>query len=160
VQREVAQKEESQPSMYQFWGDNAQLIVLPIDSNYQYFCIIDNKEDESSIAKKGEHVFFFLDISASMNHDEKGIYCAPKSPDHAASSIKKARNLILPLTMAALKRHASVTIVPWNFKIYPAIEFSPENFLNKDSGEFVDDKEIEKEILKQTNEQVFVAKVT
>jgi predicted enzyme involved in methoxymalonyl-ACP biosynthesis len=61
--------------------------------------------------------------------------------------------------MAALKRHASVTIIPWNYKIYPVINFSPDMFLDKDSGEFVDDKEIEKEITKQTSEQVFVAKV-
>jgi hypothetical protein len=60
-----------QQSMYHFYSETAQLLVLPIDAAYQYFCIVDNKEDESSIEKKGEHLFFFLDISASMNHDEK-----------------------------------------------------------------------------------------
>src|SRR5690349_3456040 len=102
----------------------------------------------------GEHVIFCLDISASMNHDEKRIYCAPKSPDHAgnsffrifsefsASSIKKARELIPALTMAALKRGASVTVVVWNYKIYPAIEFTPEMYTDKESGEFIDDKKV------------------
>lgn len=51
------------------------------------------------------------DISASMNHDAKGTFMAPNSPDHAASSLKKARGVIPPLVVAALKRGADVTIV-------------------------------------------------
>lgn len=155
----MQKQNEVQQTMYHIYNEQAQLLILPIESNYQYFCIIDKQEDEVSIEKKGEQLLFFLDISASMNHDEKGMYCAPKSPDHIASSIKKARNLILPLTMAALKRQASVTIIPWNYKIYPAIEFNPDSFIDKESGEFIKDQDMENEIKKQTSESVFVAKV-
>ena len=60
--------------MVQLWGDQSQLLVLPIDSKLYYYCTVDTKEDENSIEKKGEHLLFFLDISASMNHDEKVIF--------------------------------------------------------------------------------------
>jgi hypothetical protein len=79
--------------------------------------------------KASDHLLFLLDISASMNHDEKGTYQAPKSPDHPgksetaefdeltlqkASSIKKARELLVPLVLGALKRNSAVTVVLWN----------------------------------------------
>lgn len=44
--------------------------------------------------------------------------------------------------MAALKRGASVTVVVWNYKIYPAIEFTPEMYTDKESGDFIDDKKV------------------
>lgn len=143
---------------YHLWGEDAQILILPLEEKFHFFYISNLKEDDDSVKKKGEHVLFCLDISASMNHDEKRRYCPPKSPDHPASSIKKARNLILPLTMAAVKRQASVTILVWNFKIYPAIEFTPEMFIDQESGEFIGDNLIEEEIKKKTGESVFLAK--
>ena len=38
---------------------------------------------------------------------------------------------------------ASVTIVVWNYKIYPAIEFTPEQFVDQETGEFIEDSKME-----------------
>jgi hypothetical protein len=132
----------SSADYYHLWGKDAQLLVLPLGDKLHYYCYVDMKDDEDS-NKKGEHVIFCLDISASMNHDEKGMYCPPKSPDHPASSIKKARELIPALAMAAIKRQASVSIVVWNHKVNPSIEFTPAMFLQPDSQELVDDKQMD-----------------
>eukprot|EP01114_Cavostelium_apophysatum_P012208 TRINITY_DN270_c0_g1_i4.p1 TRINITY_DN270_c0_g1~~TRINITY_DN270_c0_g1_i4.p1 ORF type:complete len:1841 (+),score=636.84 TRINITY_DN270_c0_g1_i4:878-6400(+) len=159
--KEQAIKEEDRAlleSSFHLWGKDAQLLILPLDRQIHYFCYYDMKEDEASIMKKGEHLIYCLDISASMNHDSKGVYVAPGSDDHPDSSIKKARALIVPLCMAALKRQASVSVYPWNYKVSAPIEFTADQYIDKASGEFIDDKEIEKDIRERTSEKAFVAK--
>lgn len=145
---------------YHLWNADAQILFVPLNDKLHFYCSMELGEGISAaIAEKtGEHVLFYLDISASMNHDEKRVYCAPKSRDHPASSIKKARNLIAPLTLTTLKRNGTVTIVVWNFKILPPIEFKPEDFTKQDeSGELLEDEAILTEIRKRTSEDVFVA---
>eukprot|EP01119_Soliformovum_irregulare_P021104 TRINITY_DN6967_c0_g1_i1.p1 TRINITY_DN6967_c0_g1~~TRINITY_DN6967_c0_g1_i1.p1 ORF type:complete len:1824 (-),score=734.75 TRINITY_DN6967_c0_g1_i1:21-5492(-) len=140
------------------WSDDAQILIIPNQNRLNYFCMVDLNEDEAAIERKGEHLFFFLDISASMNHDAKGSYQAPKSKDHPDSSIKKARDLIPILGLAAIKRQASVTIVPWNYKIGVAIDFTPDQFMDPVTNEMKDDKSIQDELTKKTSDEVFVAK--
>jgi hypothetical protein len=114
-------------TMHHLWNDTAQLLVLPVNNKYHFFCSVESSPTEATL-EKGEHLVFCLDVSASMNHDAKGAYSAPKSLDHPASSIKKARDLIPLLTLPALKRNISVTIFIWNYKIQNVIEFTPLAF--------------------------------
>jgi hypothetical protein len=63
-------------------ADNeASVMLLPLGATtHVYSELFTGDESEGD-----ECVIFALDISASMNHDEKGTYLAPKSADHAAS---------------------------------------------------------------------------
>ncbi|KAH3765923.1 elongation factor 1-alpha [Pelomyxa schiedti] len=104
-----------------------------------------------------EHVLFYLDVSASMNHDANGIYQAPGSPDHGASSIKKARELIPPLCLSTLKRGGYVTIVTWSAAVNTVVEFTPDQFTDTETGQLIDDSELLSQIRNRTSEAVFKA---
>eukprot|EP01105_Mastigella_eilhardi_P015820 TRINITY_DN3621_c0_g1_i2.p1 TRINITY_DN3621_c0_g1~~TRINITY_DN3621_c0_g1_i2.p1 ORF type:complete len:1898 (+),score=453.80 TRINITY_DN3621_c0_g1_i2:680-5695(+) len=147
--------------MHHLWGDGVQLLVLPVDHQHNFFCIVENDakdEGDSEKVQAGEHVAIYLDVSASMNHDEKGLYCAPNSEDHLASSIKKARNLLPPLVLAAIKRGTTVSLVPWNYKLHPAIDFTPAQFTDHETGELLDDETCLREVQRLTSDAVFRAK--
>lgn len=68
--------------MLQLWSERASVLFLPCSDSYHYFCSVE-QDDSKKNENDQEHVLFLLDISASMNHDEKGVYQAPKSEDHA-----------------------------------------------------------------------------
>ena len=80
-----------------------------------------------------------------MNHNEHGTYLAPRSRDHAASSIAKARSLIAPLVEASLRRNASVTIVPWNYKVQAEITFAGKDFVLQQNNANNADEDEEKD---------------
>jgi hypothetical protein len=102
-------------------------------------------------------VLVYLDISASMNHDERGMYQAPKSKDHPAASIKKARDSFPQIVLAALKRGNAVSIVPWNYKCLPPISFTPEMYADAESGELPADDAILADVAAKTSDSVFCA---
>ncbi|KAL6057492.1 Eukaryotic peptide chain release factor GTP-binding subunit [Balamuthia mandrillaris] len=189
--------------MHQVWCEQAQLLFVPMvaDKKLHFFSTVDLLTDDASSSMKEQqmvlrsnteeggssHVIFCLDISASMNHDEKGIYLPPKSNDHPHSSIKKARDLIPPFFMAALKNGVPVTLLVWNNVVSRPITFTPDMFYaskkngkkegekQKEGGgeeeeeeneddddmeggeEFVEDEEMERMLREKTNESVFVA---
>eukprot|EP01127_Copromyxa_protea_P014471 TRINITY_DN4037_c0_g1_i5.p1 TRINITY_DN4037_c0_g1~~TRINITY_DN4037_c0_g1_i5.p1 ORF type:complete len:1576 (-),score=392.54 TRINITY_DN4037_c0_g1_i5:89-4816(-) len=93
-----------------------------------------------------------------MNHDEKGVYCAPKSADHPASSIKKARELLLPLVLGSLKRNCAVTVVLWNARIQGAISFFPHDYIDKETNELWDTDALTADIISRTGISAFTAK--
>ena len=106
-------------------------MMLPLDGKVHLYANSEITDDDDAgshdgaVQGEGEHTIFCLDISASMNHDEKGTYVAPKSKDHPASSMKQARELIPPLALRAIKAGHEVTVVLWNYQIFNTIRFEP-----------------------------------
>eukprot|EP01125_Pyxidicula_operculata_P007847 TRINITY_DN2653_c0_g9_i1.p1 TRINITY_DN2653_c0_g9~~TRINITY_DN2653_c0_g9_i1.p1 ORF type:complete len:1829 (+),score=506.01 TRINITY_DN2653_c0_g9_i1:339-5489(+) len=158
LQASIKIQQQLSSSFIHLWNNDSQLLVLPMKDKLNFFCVSEpNDTQNSNEVEKGEHMIFCLDISSSMNHDEKGIYCAPKSPDHPSSSIKKARELIPSVFLASLKKQTPITLIVWNGKIKAAIEFLPTEFQDPETTEFYEDEKIVSEIRRRTSEQVFVA---
>ncbi|KAH3759243.1 translation elongation factor 1a [Pelomyxa schiedti] len=145
--------------MLHLWGENAQMLVVQMERKNNVFCYIEEEEgSETSANTTEEQVFFYLDISASMNHDSEGLYCAPNSTDHVDSSIKKARDLIPPLVIGAVRRGSSVTVVPWNYKLSTAIKFTAAQFTDTESGELFSEERMTEEIKNLVSDNIFKAK--
>ena len=157
---ELRKVEETADSMiYNFHSADAKVLVIPCNKKFNFFASVELNEEQNEIeADKSQFVFFCLDISASMNHNEKGEYCAPKSRDHHSSSIKKARELIPQLALSAIQRYSNVYVIVWNYKVQKVIEFTPEMFLQDDVNEFKPQNEILNKIKQETSEQIFLAK--
>jgi len=160
---------------HQLWSADAQALFVVSSGlpDVHVFCSIDPNSGEQeqapgqagvgggahgAAAKTDEHVLFYLDISASMNHDDKGVYVAPGSPDHPASSIKKARALIPTLVVPTLRRGGSATVVVWSYKLRHVIGFSAAMFTDAESGELHDERAIAAAVSRMTDESVFCAK--
>jgi hypothetical protein len=113
--------------LFHLADDRASILLLPLDNNevHLYAELETEAPGGANQGEDAEAVLFVVDVSASMNHDERGSYLAPNSLDHRASSIAKARALVEPLVLASLRRGASVAVVPWNFEAMPAIRFRP-----------------------------------
>lgn len=86
MQKEEEKVQQLEGQMIQLWSDRASLLFLPCSDAYHFFCAVDEEEKKDEGDGHKDHLFFLLDISASMNHDEKGTYQAPKSPDHAGKA--------------------------------------------------------------------------
>jgi len=163
AKKEADKRGELNNTIVQLWGEEGSVLLFPALRKYFFFCVLEQEEKPENAViqanQRGEHLLFLLDISSSMNHDEQGNYQAPGSRDHQASSIKKARALIAPLIMSALKRNCPVTVVPWNSRIKPAniVEFNPKDFLDGETGELLDDAMLQPELVKRTSESVFTA---
>lgn len=186
---EQAKITQLEGQMIQLWSPTASLLLLPCEDKYHFFCAVEEDENKKPVYEQDEHLLFLLDISASMNHDEKGVYQAPKSPDHAgtpnilsridsallsliflASSIKKARELLVPLVLGALKRNSAVTVVLWTsrllnsstgaylFRIVGTISFFPHDYIDKDTNELWDADALTADIISRTGPAAFTAK--
>eukprot|EP00727_Mastigamoeba_balamuthi_P010129 m51a1_g5739 putative elongation factor 1-alpha 1 (1748) ;mRNA; r:1147184-1156452 len=154
------------------WAADAQLLALEANGAHHFYLVAEprggaddagqqqqqQQQQDASSAAQG-HVMLYLDVSASMNHNEAGIYEAPDSHDHPASSIRKAREAIPPMVLAAVKRGSRATVVAWSYKVKHAIEFTPDQFYaDADTHELSGDDDVTADVCARTSSDVFRAK--
>ncbi len=114
------------------------------------------------VEEREENVLILLDVSSSMNHDDKGIYQAPDSPDHPASSIRKARSVCVEIAILSFKGGcAHVSVVPWHNSVKKPIKLSRSSYcVVSDGGEREDllsDDVLRVQLTAALGEKAFVA---
>ena len=155
-------------SVFDAWRDNGNFLFIPENDLVHFYCNLqlgteggEERARKNQEEEEGEvgHVFFCLDISSSMNHDEHGKYLAPESRDHQASSVKKARDLLPHIVLPAIKRNDGVTAILWNSEIDTIIHFKPDMFMTSaEPKELLSDEEIIEKVKTLSSESVFVAR--
>lgn len=163
--KQAPKKEVTTSKGFQMFCNGGGVLCLPSvvggNGGIPFFVALDSSSlsSLSNVANDNDDqsLLILLDVSSSMNHDERGMYQPPESPDHAASSIKRARQVCVELAFLAFQRGTSVvTIVPWHSFVTRPIQLKASEFFQQEDV-FLEDSRFRAALAERVNERAFLA---